>query len=190
MSEKIYPLLVHIEGGRTAAALMTPKGFSKSREQGTLWISHPGTARILPWKGEPPLLSLVETGEGYEAVLPAGSSPVPLEMTREAVDVEKHDQVDLDDRSGDGAFLGVLTDTIKRRHREMPEGSYTTHLFSKGLDKIKKKTGEEAVELLLASDRKDILFESADLIYHLLVLLEASDLTFFDVLAELEKRDK
>jgi len=189
MSDSIFPLLVTIQDGGAAAALMTAKGFSKSREQGTLWISHPETGRILPWKGEPRFLSLEEKDSCYEAVLPAGSSPLALEMTRSAVDVEKHEAVELDSRADNGAFLQNLTTTIQQRHRDMPEGSYTTHLFTKGLDKIKKKTGEEAVELLLAQDKKDILYESADLIYHLLVLLEASGLTFFDVLAELEKRD-
>jgi phosphoribosyl-AMP cyclohydrolase / phosphoribosyl-ATP pyrophosphohydrolase len=189
VSDNVFPLLVSIQGGGVAVALMTAKGFSKSREQGTLWISHPETGRILPWEGEPRFLSLEEKDSRYEAVLPAGSSSRPLEVTRSTVDVEKHEAVELDSRAEDGAFLQNLTGTIQQRHRDMPEGSYTTHLFSKGLDKIKKKTGEEAVELLLAQDKEDILYESADLIYHLLVLLEASGLTFFDVLAELEKRD-
>ena len=70
----------------------------------------------------------------------------------------------------------------------MPEGSYTTHLFEKGLDKIRKKVGEEAVELLLARDEKDVIYESADLLYHVLVLLEASDLKWAEVAGELKRR--
>jgi phosphoribosyl-AMP cyclohydrolase / phosphoribosyl-ATP pyrophosphohydrolase len=189
MNEKLYPLLVTIEDGPVTAALMSPKGFSKSREQGTLWISHPETGRILPWQGEPSFLTLEETDTGYTATLSAGASSIPLSMKKGEVDVEKHDYVALEDSAESGAFLTKLTSVIQERHKTMPEGSYTTHLFSKGMDKIKKKTGEEAVELLLANDKKDILYESADLIYHLLVLLEAADLTFFDVLSELEKRD-
>ena len=189
MKEKIYPLYVKIEEGPSLAILMSPKGFSKSREQGTLWISHPETGRILPWEGEPSFLKLDETDWGYEALLPAGTSPVPLKMKKGVTDVEKHDHVNLGGRSESSDFLAKLTATIIERHKDMPEGSYTTHLFSKGMEKIKKKTGEEAVELLLAADKKDILYESADLIYHLLVLLEAADLTIFDVLAELERRD-
>ena len=189
MKESLYPLFVSIENGPSLAALMSPKGYSKSREQGTLWISHPETGRILPWEGEPAFLILEETDRGYEALLPAGASAVPFSMKKGETDVEKHDHVALDDRSENSDFLAKLTATIQQRHRDMPEGSYTTHLFSKGMEKIKKKTGEEAVELLLAMDKKDILYESADLIYHLLVLLEAADLTVFDVLAELEKRD-
>ncbi len=72
----------------------------------------------------------------------------------------------------------------------MPTGSYTTHLFEKGIGKIKKKMGEEAIELLLADSREDILYESADLVYHLLVLLEEAEIPFHDLLIELERRDK
>ncbi|MDC7218469.1 MAG: phosphoribosyl-ATP diphosphatase [Spirochaetales bacterium] len=189
MTEKIYPLLVTIEDGVSTAALMSPKGFSKSRENGTLWISHPETGRVLPWQGEPAFVSLEDTGAGYTAVLPAGSNPVGLSLVKGEVDVEKHEQVDLDGSAESAAFLAKLTSVIQERHKSMPEGSYTTHLFNKGMEKIKKKTGEEAVELLLASEKEDILYESADLIYHLLVLLEAADLSIFDVLAELERRD-
>lgn len=189
MKERVYPLTVIIEEGGVTSALMSPKGFSKSREQGTLWVTHPETGRILPWDGEPSYLSLTETDTGYSAVLPGGADPQGINMTKSLVDVEQHEEVRQSDSTLDGAFLNKLTRTISQRHKDMPEGSYTTHLFSKGMDKIKKKTGEEAVELLLAQNKNDILFESADLIYHLLVLLEAADLTIFDVLSELEKRD-
>ena len=60
--------------------------------------------------------------------------------------------------------------------------------FEKGLDKIRKKTGEEAIELLLARDEKDLVYESADLIYHLLVMLEASGLSWPEVTGELTRR--
>jgi phosphoribosyl-ATP pyrophosphohydrolase len=70
----------------------------------------------------------------------------------------------------------------------MPEGSYTTHLFEKGEEKIRKKTGEEAVELLLAATDREIISESADLIYHLMVLLTERDLSIGQVIAELQGR--
>jgi phosphoribosyl-ATP pyrophosphohydrolase len=193
MKERVYPLCVSIEGGEYTAALMSPKGYSKSREQGTLWITHPETGRILPWQGEPAFVELAESNNGYRAVLPRGTNPQAIAFVKDTVDVESHDEVGAEKEAVPGAgkadFLSILTKTIAQRHRDMPEGSYTTHLFSKGMDKIKKKTGEEAVELLLAREKNDILYESADLIYHLLVLLEAANLSIFDVLAELEKRD-
>ena len=149
MKESIYPLYVTIDGGPSLAALMTPKGFSKSREQGTLWISHPETGRILPWTGEPVFLELTETDTGYTARLPEGSSSIPLNMKKDEVDVERHDHVELDDLSGNSAFLAKLTDTIQKRHKEMPEGSYTTHLFNKGMDKIKRKPVKRRLNCLL-----------------------------------------
>ena len=75
-----------------------------------------------------------------------------------------------------------------KRKRELPDGSYTTHLFQSGADKIRKKTGEEAIELILASSRGEIIYESADLIYHMLVLLLSEDISIDEVLAELGKR--
>lgn len=87
-------------------------------------------------------------------------------------------------------FLGELQRLIQKRRVELPEGSYTTRLFSEGVEEIAKKVGEEGVEVALSSfqSARRSLEESADLIYHLLVLLVARDLAFQDVIAELESR--
>lgn len=61
-------------------------------------------------------------------------------------------------------------------------------LFKEGAEKIRKKLGEEAIELILARDKDDIIFEAADLIYHLLVLLESADIPLEEVFAELAGR--
>jgi phosphoribosyl-ATP pyrophosphohydrolase/phosphoribosyl-AMP cyclohydrolase len=87
-----------------------------------------------------------------------------------------------------GEVLRSLGEVIAERHRTMPEGSYTTHLFTKGASKIRKKTGEEAVELILATDRDELRSEAADLIYHLMVLLESEGMRIEDVVAELAGR--
>ena len=87
-----------------------------------------------------------------------------------------------------GAVLSSLVDVIRARRREMPEGSYTTHLFSAGKEKIRKKVGEEAVELILASNRAELTSEAADLIYHLLVLLEVEGVSLDEVAGELKLR--
>ncbi len=84
-----------------------------------------------------------------------------------------------------------LVSLIKSRKAEMPEGSYTTYLFSKGLDKILKKIGEETAETIIAAKNKskvELTMESADLLYHLIVLLVNEGLELDDVLSELEKR--
>lgn len=93
----------------------------------------------------------------------------------------------------DLAFLSYLQDFIERRKREMPEGSYTTKLFSKGVNKISQKVGEEAVETIIEAangTKEQFLYESADLIYHLIVLLTEKNLRIEDLARELRARHK
>lgn len=72
-----------------------------------------------------------------------------------------------------GAMIDRLVETIARRHREMPEGSYTAKLLEGGTERVAQKVGEEAVEVVVAALRDQRLAEeAADLVYHLLVLLE------------------
>ena len=72
-----------------------------------------------------------------------------------------------------GAMIDRLVETIARRHREMPEGSYTAKLLEGGTERVVQKVGEEAVEVVVAALRDERLAEeAADLVYHLLVLLE------------------
>ena len=92
-----------------------------------------------------------------------------------------------------GSFIEQLQELIHQRKKEMPEGSYTTSLFEKGINKIAQKVGEEAVELVIeAKDQDDQLFlnEAADLVYHLLVLLSARGKDIRDVSSLLEQRHK
>lgn len=88
-------------------------------------------------------------------------------------------------------FLPQLQKVIEQRKRDLPEGSYTTKLFQKGIDKIAQKVGEEAVETVIEAKNSDdtrLLNESADLIYHLMVLLTARGLKFQDINDLLAKR--
>jgi phosphoribosyl-ATP pyrophosphohydrolase/phosphoribosyl-AMP cyclohydrolase len=90
-------------------------------------------------------------------------------------------------------FLVYLQDLIDQRKIEMPEGSYTTELFQKGLNYIARKVGEEAVELLIeSSGNKNNFFlnEAADVVYHLLVLLSARNYRIEDVVEVLRLRHK
>lgn len=93
----------------------------------------------------------------------------------------------------DLAFLSYLQDFIERRKREMPKGSYTTKLFTKGVNKISQKVGEEAVETIIEATngtKEQFLYESADLIYHLIVLLTEKNLRIEDLARELRARHK
>ena len=90
-----------------------------------------------------------------------------------------------------GDVLNDLYALIESRKRDQPEGSYTTYLFEQGLDKILKKVGEESSETIIAAKNKaraELASESADLLYHLLVLFINEGLEVEAVLAELEKR--
>ncbi len=92
---------------------------------------------------------------------------------------------------GSYGILTNLVQVIKEREQSMPEGAYTTYLFEKGVDKIGKKIGEEATEVVIAAknrDAEELKWEAADLIYHLLVLLQEQKINLYDVLAILQKR--
>tara|TARA_R110000796_G_scaffold71409_2_gene162010 strand:- start:72858 stop:73472 length:615 start_codon:yes stop_codon:yes gene_type:complete len=90
-------------------------------------------------------------------------------------------------------FLDQLTQVIKERRTKSPEESYVSHLFSKGMNKIAQKVGEEAVELVIeAKDNDESLFlnEGADLLFHYMVLLEAKGYALKDVISILKERHK
>ena len=88
-------------------------------------------------------------------------------------------------------FIRELEQVIRQRHRDMPEGSYTSRLFSRGVPKIAQKVGEEAVETALAAtvhDREETINEASDLLYHLLVLLQQENLDLAIITENLRKR--
>ena len=93
--------------------------------------------------------------------------------------------------AGEFDFLIHLQNIIDQRKKEMPEGSYTTSLFQKGIRKITQKLGEEAVETIIgamANDDENFLYEGADLLYHLIVLLTHKGYRIEDLIQELKKR--
>ena len=90
-------------------------------------------------------------------------------------------------------FLSYLQDFIDRRHKEMPEGSYTTSLFKSGVNRMAQKVGEEAVETVIeATNGTDdrLIYEASDLIYHHIVLLTSKGHRIEELAAELVKRHK
>lgn len=103
---------------------------------------------------------------------------------------------DLDDQEPDMpvpaiSFLSDLADLIAQRAAERPEGAYTTRLLNAGVDRIGKKIGEEAAEVIIAAKNnapEELVWEVADLLYHTLVLLQHQEVSVEAVWAELQRR--
>lgn len=90
-------------------------------------------------------------------------------------------------------FIRHLQDVVRQRHRDMPDDSYTTRLFIKGMKKIAQKVGEEAVESIIEAldgNRDRFIYETSDLLYHLLVLMEQMGCSIEDIERELEIRHR
>jgi phosphoribosyl-ATP pyrophosphohydrolase/phosphoribosyl-AMP cyclohydrolase len=108
-----------------------------------------------------------------------------MEMQQQAQNIENDFETD--------RVVDYLYDLILSRKEEMPEGSYTTYLFEEGIDKILKKIGEESAEVIIASKNEpdqELIYESADLVYHMLVLLAERGITPDQIREELRKRHK
>ena len=92
----------------------------------------------------------------------------------------------------DYSFLAELERIIEIKKNSDPNNSYTADLYSKGLNKITQKFGEEAVEVMVAAlneDKEQVIYESADLLFHLLLLLQKRDIKFADIIAQLKSRN-
>ena len=88
-------------------------------------------------------------------------------------------------------FLSELQNLIDKRHKEMPEGSYTTSLFKDGIERIAQKVGEEALETVIEAVKGNndrIIYESSDMLYHLIVLLTSRGIRIEQVISELAER--
>lgn len=181
----IKPLVVRDpQGSVTDVTQTNEKGYKKSIEQHALWVVHVETGRLLPHDVESRLEKIEDRGGWYEAVVePAQAGGASIARAAGA-------SASKDRSVGHGAedVLPALYEVIASRRRERPEGSYTTYLFQEGIDKIKKKTGEEAIELLLAESNGERIHEAADLFYHVLVLLAETGITFEELLTELRSR--
>ena len=89
--------------------------------------------------------------------------------------------------------LEALYQTIVSRKETKPEGSYTSYLFEKGIDKILKKCGEECSEVIIAAknnDNAETVLEISDLLYHIMVMMVNQGIPLEDVLTELDKRSE
>lgn len=168
--------------------------YSRSRQR--LWMKGEDSGHVQNVKeirydcDEDSLLIMVEqTGvachTGHESCFYRNINDVEIE----AAQLDPN-QVYAAGRVGSG-ILYELYDVILDRRQKMPEGSYTTYLFDKGLDKILKKVGEENAEVIIAAKNRvksEVIYEASDLIYHLLVLLVEQDVDIAEIFTELKSR--
>jgi len=177
--ETLFPCVIYSPGRIIDVCMMNEKGFIKSLENDRIWTVHRETGRLLPYEREFSSLRIVKKRFWIEAEVSENEQEREIAEDHKITIPEKEQSV-----------LHYLTEIVHQRREELPEGSYTTHLFTSGDEKIRKKLGEEVIELVLAREKKEMLWESADLLYHLIVLLETQGLTIFDVLQELAGREK
>ena len=155
--------------------LMNSKAWSKTVETGEIWEYINENGRVI--------------GKDFS---PLAFNPNQIELFDNKINIylsENNilkDTLNFDEKN----ILENLEKLIIKRKIEKPENSYTTNLFEKGLDKILKKLGEEAIELIIASKDKpeEVVYETADLLYHIMVLFAYKEIPFSDVLKELSNR--
>lgn len=197
-SDNPWPVLTFIggRGGKPCCALMNRKAYRKSIESGVPWIVHPGTGRVLHWPGSPSIRRLTEAPGHFRLELPEDAADQPYgDKPPPNPNPDNRAQVQVTQSPSDAPFDSAQADILTRlnaliaeRRETMPSGSYTSLLFESGPSKIRKKLGEEAVELILAQEPADVIYEAADLIYHLQVLLRALDIEWPDIIGELTRR--
>lgn len=176
------------------------KSLRKTRESGEVWARDLSTGRCLP-SGDGAIVAVDDDGPlTIRLSAPAGIANDATRANAEEVDGEAPRGTatgateTAPARGGEphgaqiGAALARLEGVIEARRRERPEGSYTTYLFEAGEAKIRKKTGEEAIEVVLADSDESLVSEAADLIYHLMVLFAARGLSLEALAYELESR--
>ncbi len=216
MEDKFNLLIKDENGTLIDECFCNLKSVNKSIENKELWILDGKSYRVLPYEQECNFLTIDKIDSyTYCAIVSnkvTNKLSTSIKNTRNSEDLKKvkHSSIKFQENSiknsnmdknnsnstifqggekMDSNFLFELSKVINKRHLEMPKGSYTTYLFEKGDEKIRKKTGEEAIEVILAKDNKELISESADLVYHLMVLLENNGLSIEDVIQELKSRD-
>jgi phosphoribosyl-ATP pyrophosphohydrolase len=185
----VRPLVV-ISGGTVVDLLaMNERAYVKTRESRSLWVTDADGSRELPYRPAPggtSRIADVRRGDSWYAVAlgdetaaesaePTEAAPNPARTTPARTTVAPH-------------ALDELAVTIRERKEANPDTSYTGYLFDQGVDKIRKKVGEEAIEVITAGSAEELISESADLLYHLVALLEAQGVRLDQVYAELERR--
>ena len=194
MKEEYRPLIVCDESGRFLFLAYTDRtGYMKSLEHGTLRAMHPESDQLLPHGSEGVLQRMEDRGTYYYAEVSI-SSFIPGDPRGDILSPSKATgEVGASSSPPAGPptpeeHLRALLELIKNHNQSRPRNSYTGNLFDAGIEEIRKKLAQEAVELILSRSREDTIVEAADLLFHFLVFLEAENIEFSQILEELIRR--
>ena len=182
--DAVRPLIIICGGAVVDLLAMNERAYTKTRESRSLWITDADGTRELPYgppAGRTASIASLQRGDGWYAVTLAEET-APDAGEGHGATAESAQP------AGAAGVLDALAATIAARKGASPDNSYTAYLFEQGVDKIRKKVGEEAIEVLTADSTEELISESADLLYHLLALLEARGVGLDQVYAELERR--
>lgn len=196
-AQGLAPAIVQdqVSGALLTLAYMNEESLARTVETGETWF-YSRSRQQLWHKGETSgntqKVITIDTDCDNDALLVVVSPAGPACHTGRFSCFDGFVESDRQNFGGTGTeILALLEDRIRQRERERPEGSYTTYLFDKGIDKILKKVGEETAEVIIAAKNNsadELRYEMADLLYHVMVLLREQTLPLQDVLTELARR--
>ncbi|MBC7074998.1 MAG: bifunctional phosphoribosyl-AMP cyclohydrolase/phosphoribosyl-ATP diphosphatase HisIE [Syntrophomonadaceae bacterium] len=189
-------MLAYMNSESLAKTMETGRTWFFSRSRGKLWMKGESSGHIQEVKkifydcdADALLIQVEQTGAAcHTGHYSCFFRDVEGKETEESV--FNAEEVYAPAKEGPG-ILYELYDIVKDRKKNMPEGSYTAYLFAKGLDKILKKVGEESAEVIIAAknrEKNEVVYETADLLYHLLVLLADQGIELSNIFAELKSR--
>ncbi|MBP1761576.1 MAG: phosphoribosyl-AMP cyclohydrolase / phosphoribosyl-ATP pyrophosphatase [Firmicutes bacterium] len=169
--------------------------YSRSRQE--LWMKGESSGHVQKVKqilydcdGDTLLIKVEQTGAACHT---GHYSCFYRDSSGQEVENQVFDPEEVYNAAGNRGILFELYNVIRERKEKLPEGSYTTYLFTKGIDKILKKVGEENAEVIIAAknnSKSELVYEASDLIYHLLVLLVEQGIELDDIFSELASRRK
>ena len=184
----VRPLVVTCGGIVLDVLLMNKRSYIKTRESRELWVTDASGNRDLPYRtqrGQSSQIARLQRGDSwYAAALTDDTSRDERIKYNSGPNSARPTGQDSNDA------LTNLAATIRERKEANPDSSYTAYLFEQGMDKIRKKVGEEAIEVITAASAEDLVAESADLLYHLLALLEVQGVCLDQVYTELNRRQR
>ncbi len=204
-SNTLVPLILRNATDILDICMMNKKAFEKTTETKQLWIVHPTTQKVVANIPEVEITAITDETQSNYPWIEAYTSfskemyvnikqrkasshsaiqqkpPLQEQTAQQQTTVQPQSSGEATVKTAASqqmySVLETLHNLLLERKAHMPEGSYSSYLFSKGEEKIKKKLGEEAIELLLAKSEEEICNEAADVLYHLWVYAVEKNIT-------------